>query len=69
MNVKDLIDPIEHWECQSGTRSVGKSYIQSLLDEKDEEIEKLKQENAVLKTQILNKDRYSYGIRMGGDKK
>ena len=30
-------------------------------------IEKLEQENAVLKTQVLNKDKYSYGIRMGSD--
>lgn len=26
-------------------------------------IEKLEQENAVLKTQVVNKDEYSYGIR------
>lgn len=26
-------------------------------------IEKLEQENAVLKTQVVNKDKYSYGIR------
>jgi predicted glycosyltransferase len=32
-------------------------------------IEKLEQENAVLKTQVVNKDKYSYGIRMGSDKK
>ncbi len=31
-------------------------------------IEKLEQENAVLKTQVVNKDKYSYGIRMGSDK-
>lgn len=31
-------------------------------------IEKLMQENAVLKTQVVNKDTYSYGIRMGSDK-
>lgn len=31
-------------------------------------IEKLEQENAVLKTQVLNKDKYSYGIRMDSDK-
>ena len=31
-------------------------------------IEKLEQENTVLKTQVLNNDKYSYGIRMGGDK-
>ena len=28
-------------------------------------IEKLEQENAVLKTQVVNKDEYSYGIRSG----
>ena len=32
-------------------------------------IEKSEQENAVLKTQVVNKDKYSYGIRMGSDKK
>lgn len=32
-------------------------------------IEKLEQENAVLKTQVVNKDKYSYGIRIGSDKK
>ena len=26
-------------------------------------IEKLEQENAVLKTQVVNKDKYTYGIR------
>ena len=31
-------------------------------------IEKLEQENAVLKTQVVNKDKYSYGVRMGSDK-
>lgn len=31
-------------------------------------IEKLEQENAVLKTQVVNKNKYSYGIRMGSDK-
>ena len=31
-------------------------------------IEKLEQENTVLKTQVVNKDKYSYGIRMGSDK-
>ena len=31
-------------------------------------IEKLEQENAVLKTQVVNKEKYSYGIRMGSDK-
>lgn len=31
-------------------------------------IEKLEQENAVLKTQVVNKDKYSYGIRTGSDK-
>ena len=30
-------------------------------------IEKLEQENAVLKTQVVNKDKYSYGIRMGSE--
>ena len=30
-------------------------------------IEKLEQENAVLKTQVVNKDKYSYGIRTGSD--
>ena len=27
-------------------------------------IEKLEQENAILKTQVVNKDKYSYGIRI-----
>ena len=31
-------------------------------------IEKLEQENAVLKTQVSNKDKYTYGIRMDGNK-
>ncbi len=31
-------------------------------------IEKLEQENVVLKTQVVNKDKYSYCIRMGSDK-
>lgn len=31
-------------------------------------IEKLEQENTVLKTQVVNKDKYSYGIRVGSDK-
>ena len=34
----------------------------------DNIIKKLEQENAVLKIQVVNKDKYSYGIRMGSDK-
>jgi len=32
------------------------------------EVERLEQENAVLKTLVVNKDKYSYGIRMGSEK-
>lgn len=56
-----------------------KKTLLSLNDEKNEEkeeeierlnniIEKLEQENAVLKTLVVNKDSYTYGIRMGSDK-
>ena len=48
---------------------------EELSDKQNKEIErlndiidKLEQENAVLKTQVVNKDKYSYGIRMGSDK-
>ncbi len=49
-------------------------YLLNYIQEKDKEIErlnniieKLEQENTVLKTQVVNKDKYSYGIRMGSD--
>lgn len=52
-----------------------KEHLGEFLHEQEEEnkrlnniIEKLEQENAVLKTQVVNKDKYSYGIRMGSDK-
>lgn len=32
------------------------------------EVDRLEQENAVLKTQVVNKDKYSYGIRIGSEK-
>lgn len=38
------------------------------IDRLNNIIEKLEQENAVLKTQVVNRDKYSYGIRMGSDK-
>lgn len=34
------------------------------IDRLNNIIEKLEQENTVLKTQVVNKDKYSYGIRM-----
>lgn len=43
-------------------------YTQKYVDKLENEIDKLKKENAVLKTQVLNKDKYSYGIRVGSDK-
>lgn len=33
------------------------------IERLNNKIEKLEQENAVLKTQVVNKDKYSYGIR------
>ena len=52
-----------------------KEHLGEYLHEQEEEnnrlnniIEKLEQENSVLKTQVVNKDKYSYGIRMGSDK-
>lgn len=49
-------------------KEVNKSYM--ICNEKDKEIERLKniigkleQENAVLKTLVVNKDSYTYGVR------
>lgn len=59
------------------TTELAMSYMEIVTDniEKGKEIErlnnmieKLEQENAVLKTQVVNKDKYSYGIRIGSDK-
>ena len=41
IQIRDMIDPIENWQYVSGTRDIGKSYFQNLLDEKDKEIERL----------------------------
>lgn len=44
--IKDMIEPIPNWEFTyryDGSRTCGKSYIQSLLDEKDKQIEDLQQ--------------------------
>ena len=45
VQIKDMIEPIPNWEytyVYEGSRTCGKSYIQSLIDEKDKEIERLK---------------------------
>lgn len=41
--LKNMIEtiPTEKWQYISGTRDIGKSYFQNLLDEKDKEIERL----------------------------
>lgn len=42
--IKEKIEPLGSWEniyIYKGNRSCGKSYIQSLLDDKDKEIERL----------------------------
>lgn len=45
--IKDMIEPIPNWEFTyryDGSRNCGKSYTQSLLDEKGKEIERLNKE-------------------------
>lgn len=47
LKISDIIEPIHEWEYineVSGTRSYGKSYIQSIINEKDKAIEYLQQE-------------------------
>ena len=40
--LKDMIEPVENWEYElSGTRQVGKSYIQNLLNNKNKVINDL----------------------------
>ena len=40
--LKDMIEPVENWEYEfSGTREVGKSYMQNLLNNKDKVINDL----------------------------
>ena len=42
--IKDMIEPIPNWEFTyryDGSRTCGKSYTQSLLDEKDKEMDRL----------------------------
>lgn len=41
IQIRDMIEPIENWQYVSGTRDIGKSYFQNLLNEKDKEIERL----------------------------
>lgn len=44
VQIKDMIEPIPNWEytyVYEDSRTCGKSYIQSLIDEKDKEIERL----------------------------
>ena len=44
--LKDMIEPIPNWEFTyryDGSRTCGKSYTQSLLDEKDKQIKDLQQ--------------------------
>ena len=48
IQIRDMIEPIENWQYVSGTRDIGKSYFQNLLNEKDEEIERLKEDNEYL---------------------
>ena len=40
-------------------------YLIDIIERMEQKIEKLEKENTVLKTQIVNKDKYTYGIRMG----
>lgn len=45
----------------------GVNEVVKIIEEKDKEIERLKEENNFLKQLIPNEKKYSYGIRVGSD--
>jgi hypothetical protein len=70
-----IVNPCDNCSKEETNVEVFTRWQDPTIEEKDKEIErlnsiieKLEQENAVLKTQVVNKDKYSYGIRMGSDK-
>lgn len=71
MTEEEGLSNVAYFRTDGGS---SKLYTQEYVDKQGKEIErlnniieKLEQENAVLKTQVVNKDKYSYGIRMGSD--
>lgn len=60
---------VEYYKNRNRTLRIKYEGIKKLLEKKDKEIEKLKEENNFLKQLIPNEKKYSYGIRMGSDEK
>lgn len=44
------------------------AFLLQYINNIEANLDKLEQENKLLKAGIISKDRYSYGIRMGSDK-
>lgn len=55
--LRDMIEPIENWQYVSGTRDIGKSYFQNLLDEKDNVINDLLKRISNLEFEVEERDR------------
>lgn len=68
MNIKELLEEYRDNDYYNLNKIENITKLCEEIERLNSIIEKLEQENAVLKTQVVNKDKYSYGIRMGSDK-